>query len=268
MCRLIYGEKQELEFEKHLLVMSEREGEEEGQHERRESSSSLLPSPGVSSPFDIRCVDSRERKRKCFQEEERSKIIRDSLAYESKSQKKRRTKETIKRGKRLENVTAQLEILDKLREGFMMDTNLINIQRGEEGGKGERRESAEFMPMFRFSSETVMRARYLQNLYDWRFVLLSQENVERRLERDKNAWLSRRLSQCHSLFPLPSCLKSSSSSSSFLFSKDFFLSPRQTPNSSPSLSSSSSLRDQMRAVRNEAFKQLQNQLHFLFSLPE
>ncbi|ESS32493.1 hypothetical protein TGVEG_225980 [Toxoplasma gondii VEG] len=60
----------------------------------------------------------------------------------------------------------------------------------------------------RLSAAVAMKIKFLQEVRDWRVVVLLQEQVKERLKRDNGKWIQERLAQCRGLFPLSPPLSS------------------------------------------------------------
>ncbi|KEP67538.1 UNVERIFIED_CONTAM: hypothetical protein HHA_225980 [Hammondia hammondi] len=73
----------------------------------------------------------------------------------------------------------------------------------------------------RLSAAVAMKIKFLQDVRDWRVVVLLQEKVKERLKRENGKWIQERLAQCQGLFPLSPPLSAflrAYSSTSALFS--------------------------------------------------
>lgn len=185
--RLVNEERQRLETERHLL------GDGEGKEEERRAAGVSRVSSGVPLSGDaLGDLERQQRRRPSSGKEEDGEGRDDERSFlclgTQKNQQNRRAREKAEREKKLKSFSKQLELLKRL-GAFTLpadQTRKRAEEREEERDRGgDRREADCLVPPFNLTSETSMKIKYLQNLYDWKLIVLSQEKVRRGCTEEK-----------------------------------------------------------------------------------
>ncbi|CBZ54253.1 conserved hypothetical protein [Neospora caninum Liverpool] len=106
------------------------------------------------------------------------------------------------RGKMKEQPFRDAERLNVEGENAVLD-GLIKRERGALPGAGDKQTDG-----LRLTAKAAMHIKFLQDVRDWRVIVLQQEKVKERLKRENGERLERRLAQCRGLFPLSPPLSS------------------------------------------------------------